>query len=419
MLTILHTADWHLGQSFHGYSREHEHAAFLDWLLLQLQEHQPHALLLAGDVFDTIHPAATAQKLFYEFLSRARQVRPDLQLVITAGNHDAGSRLEAPAGLLDAFSIHIVGTPLNAAGTELDFQRLLVPLRGDSGQTEAIVIAMPFLRPADVPSVPGAEDPWLAGIRAAYEQATIAATELRTATAPDAALIAIGHCHVAGGLETLDSERRLVVGHAEAIGLDTFPPALAYVALGHLHRAQQFQQGRVRYSGSPIPLSFTEAGYQHQILRLDFVSGQLQSAQSIAVPRTLSLLTVPDRGHASLETILPQLRSLQDLPEVPLEQQPFLRVNVLASGPDPTRRQQVEQALQGCSVRLVQIQVQTVAEQQGGGVAEGAASVSADLSTLTPVSVLTREYQRQYAAEPPAELLQALNDVLHQEDLLA
>jgi exonuclease SbcD len=288
MLKILHTADWHLGQSLHGYSREPEHAAFLDWLLLQLQEHQPHALLLAGDVFDTIHPAATAQKLFYSFLSRARQLQPDLQLVITAGNHDAGSRLEAPAGLLDAFSIHIVGTPLNAAGTELDFRRLLVPLRGDSGQTEAIVIAMPFLRPADVPTVPAAEDPWLAGIRAAYEQAVAAAAELRAETAPGAALIAIGHCHLAGGLETLDSERRLVVGHAEAIGLDTFPPALAYVALGHLHRAQQFQQGRIRYSGSPIPLSFTEAAYQHQILCLDFAGGQLQSVQSIPVPRTVS-----------------------------------------------------------------------------------------------------------------------------------
>ncbi|MFN9295655.1 MAG: exonuclease subunit SbcD, partial [Planctomyces sp.] len=335
MLTILHTADWHLGQSFHGYSREPEHAAFLQWLLLQLQELKPHALLLAGDVFDTIHPAAKAQKLFYEFLAQARVLHPALQLVITAGNHDAGSRLEAPAGLLDAFNIRIVGTPLNADGTELDLERLLVPLRGDSGQTEAIVIAMPFLRPADVPSVPDSEDPWLAGIRAAYHQAVAAAATMRDTAAPQAALIAIGHCHLAGGLETQDSERRLVVGNAEAIGLDTFPPDLAYVALGHLHRAQQFQQGRIRYSGSPIPLSFTEAGYLHQIMRLDFAGGQLQAQQSIPVPRTLPLLSVPERGAVPLEDILPRLRELQKLPDAPLEQQPFLRVNILATGPDP------------------------------------------------------------------------------------
>jgi len=417
MLTILHTADWHLGQSFHGYSREPEHAAFLQWLLLQLQELKPHALLLAGDVFDTIHPAAKAQKLFYEFLAQARVLHPDLQLVITAGNHDAGSRLEAPAELLDAFNIRIVGTPLNADGTELDLERLLVPLRGDSGQTEAIVIAMPFLRPADVPSVPDSEDPWLAGIRAAYHQAVAAAATMRDTAAPQAALIAIGHCHLAGGLETQDSERRLVVGNAEAIGLDTFPPDLAYVALGHLHRAQQFQQGRIRYSGSPIPLSFTEAGYLHQIMRLDFAGGQLQAQQSIPVPRTLPLLSVPERGAAPLEDILPRLRELQKLPDVPLEQQPFLRVNILATGPDPTRRQQIEQALQNCSVRLVQIHLQSVADQNLQTSAAESAPVTADLSTLTPASVLTREYQRAYAADPPAELLHVLNQVLLQEEL--
>jgi len=417
MLTILHTADWHLGQSFHGYSREPEHAAFLQWLLLQLQEQQPHALLLAGDVFDTIHPAAKAQKLFYEFLAQARVLHPNLQLVITAGNHDAGSRLEAPAGLLDAFNIRIVGTPLNADGTELDLERLLVPLRGDCGQTEAIVIAMPFLRPADVPSVPDSEDPWLAVIRAVYHEAVAAAAAMRDAAAPQAALIAIGHCHLAGGLETQDSERRLVVGNAEAIGLDTFPPDLAYVALGHLHRAQQFQQGRIRYSGSPIPLSFTEAGYLHQIMRLDFAGGQLQSQQSIPVPRTLPLLSVPERGAAPLEDILPRLRELQKLPDVPLEQQPFLRVNILATGPDPTRRQQIEQALQNCSVRLVQIHLQSVAEQNSQTSAAESAPATADLSTLTPASVLTREYQRVYAADPPADLLHVLNQVLLQEEL--
>ncbi|MFN5074776.1 MAG: exonuclease SbcCD subunit D C-terminal domain-containing protein [Planctomyces sp.] len=417
MLTILHTADWHLGQSFHGYSREPEHAAFLQWLLLQLQELKPHALLLAGDVFDTIHPAAKAQKLFYEFLAQARVLHPALQLVITAGNHDAGSRLEAPAGLLDSFNIRIVGTPLNADGTELDLERLLVPLRGDSGQTEAIVIAMPFLRPADVPSVPDSEDPWLAGIRAAYHQAVAAAATMRDTAAPQAALIAIGHCHLAGGLETQDSERRLVVGNAEAIGLDTFPPDLAYVALGHLHRAQQFQQGRIRYSGSPIPLSFTEAGYLHQIMRLDFAGGQLQAQQSLPVPRTLPLLSVPERGAVPLEDILPRLRELQKLPDAPLEQQPFLRVNILATGPDPTRRQQIEQALQNCSVRLVQIHLQSVAERNSQTSAAESAPATADLSTLTPASVLTREYQRVYATDPPAELLHVLNQVLLQEEL--
>lgn len=416
MLKILHTADWHLGQSFHGFSRETEHAAFLDWLLHQLQQHRPHALLLAGDVFDTIHPPATAQKLFYSFLARARAQQPDLQLVVTAGNHDAGSRLEAPARLLETFDIRILGTPLNADGTELDLARLLVPLKGDSGHTEGIVIAMPFLRPADVPPVV-ADDPWLAGIREAYHQATAAARQMKDSTAPQAALIAIGHCHLLGGQETSESERRLIVGHAEAIGLDTFPADLAYVALGHLHRAQPFEQGRIRYSGSPIPLSFTESGYQHQVLLLEFSEGQLQSTQSLTVPRTIPLLTVPERGFAPLPQVLQQLESLRNLPALPIELQPFLRINVLATGPDPTRRQQIEQALQHCSVRLCPIQAQTAVEQQVADSPETDAAPTADLSVLTPANVLTREYQRLYAADPPAELLQALQEILQQEEL--
>ncbi len=416
MLKILHTADWHLGQSFHGFSRDTEHAAFLDWLLQQLQQHRPHALLLAGDVFDTIHPPATAQKLFYSFLARARAQQPELQLVVTAGNHDAGSRLEAPARLLETFDIRILGTPLNADGTELDLPRLLVPLMGDSGSTEGIVIAMPFLRPADVPQV-AADDPWLAGIREAYHQATAAARQLKDSTAPQSALIAIGHCHLLGGQETTESERRLIVGHAEAIGLDTFPADLAYVALGHLHRAQSFEQGRIRYSGSPIPLSFTESAYQHQVLLLEFSEGQLQSTQSLTVPRTIPLLTVPERGFAPLPQVLQQLESLRNLPALPLERQPFLRINVLATGPDPTRRQQIEQALQHCSVRLCPIQSQTAVEQQAADSPETDAAPTADLSVLTPANVLTREYQRLYAADPPAELLQALHEILQQEEL--
>ena len=416
MLKILHTADWHLGQSFHGFSRDTEHAAFLDWLLQQLQQHRPHALLLAGDVFDTIHPPATAQKLFYSFLARARAQQPELQLVVTAGNHDAGSRLEAPARLLETFDIRILGTPLNADGTELDLPRLLVPLMGDSGGTEGTVIAMPFLRPADVPQV-AADDPWLAGIREAYHQATAAARQLKDSTAPQSALIAIGHCHLLGGQETTESERRLIVGHAEAIGLDTFPADLAYVALGHLHRAQSFEQGRIRYSGSPIPLSFTESAYQHQVLLLEFSEGQLQSTQSLTVPRTIPLLTVPERGFAPLPQVLQQLESLRNLPALPLERQPFLRINVLATGPDPTRRQQIEQALQHCSVRLCPIQSQTAVEQQAADSPETDAAPTADLSVLTPANVLTREYQRLYAADPPAELLQALHEILQQEEL--
>lgn len=165
--------------------------------------------------------------MFYSFLALARAAHPDLQLIITAGNHDTGGRLEAPAGLLESCRIHLVGTPLKSHGPGLDLDRMLIPVRGVSGEVEAFVVAMPLLRPADVPVIPGAAYPWLYGIRAAYRQAVDFAIQQRDTIAPQAALIAIGHCHVAGGLETTDSERRLVVGHSEAVAPDIFPDELA------------------------------------------------------------------------------------------------------------------------------------------------------------------------------------------------
>lgn len=99
MIRILHTADWHLGQVFHGYDRDYEHARFLDWLLVKIQEIQPDVLLLAGDVFDSINPSAIAQKRFYGFLAQAHTLLPTMQMLITAGNHDSAARLESPSPL--------------------------------------------------------------------------------------------------------------------------------------------------------------------------------------------------------------------------------------------------------------------------------------------------------------------------------
>ena len=94
MFTVFHTADWHLGQSFCGFDRDYEHRCFLDWLLSEMQSQRPDALIIAGDVFDTINPSAVAQKRFYNFLADAHAALPRLQIVLTAGNHDAGARLD-------------------------------------------------------------------------------------------------------------------------------------------------------------------------------------------------------------------------------------------------------------------------------------------------------------------------------------
>src|SRR4051812_25377233 len=128
-MRILHTSDWHLGQLLHEHARTWEHARFLAWLLAMLDEHRVDALLLAGDVYDTANPSAEAEATFFDFLARAREVRPRLDIVVIGGNHDSASRLDAPSPLLDAFRVHVVGGHAPA--------RLITPLHDADGRVAA------------------------------------------------------------------------------------------------------------------------------------------------------------------------------------------------------------------------------------------------------------------------------------------
>ncbi len=414
MLKIFHTADWHLGQSFCGYDRDYEHCCFLDWLLAELEAQRPDALIVAGDVFDSINPSAVAQKRYYNFLAKACATLSGLQIVLTAGNHDAGARLEAPAGLLESMNISIIGTVKQDDTGNIDVAKFLVPLKDQTGTVRAIVMAVPFLRPSDVPLVEHAADPYLDGVRELYRLTTEAAAKMRVDINLDAALIAMGHCHLQGSEESRDSERRLVVGGAEAIGPETFDPRIAYVALGHLHRAQQFDGGRIRYSGSPIPLSFAEADYRHQIVKLAFENSDLISAEEISIPRAAMLLRIPERGAAKIDDVISELEALMLNPALPPEQHPFLEVRILEEGPDPLRRRRVEQAIDGKPLRLASIKVER-AEREALAGSSAAEFEHVDLKAIDPEDIFQDAYRSKYQSEPDSRVLKAFREILKQE----
>lgn len=414
MLTVFHTADWHLGQSFFGFDRDFEHTAFLEWLLQELQSQQPDALLVAGDVFDSINPSAQSQKRYFDFLARAHGLLPSMQIVITAGNHDAGARLEAPSGLLNSLNVTVVGTVSRDEHGAIDLRKFLVPLKNRSGNIEAIALAVPFLRPSDVPLLTDAADPYLDGIRELYRQVTDVALRYKAEHCPNAALVAMGHCHLTGGQESLDSERRLVIGGAEALNADTFASEISYVALGHLHKPQCFREGSIRYCGSPIPLSFAETGYDHQVLRLAFANGQLNAVDVLPIPRTASLKTVPGHGAAPIDEIVSQLLALELDSSLPPEQHPFLEVRVLEDQPDPMRRRRVEEALDGKPVRLASIKVESAARRSAsaGGVFEDS---HFDLKTINPEEIFLSAHQEKYGTVADDALINAFREILLQE----
>ena len=127
-MRLFHTSDWHLGQNLHGQERDFEHACFLEWLLRQLHLAQPDVLLIAGDIFDTVNPPVKAQERLYDFIVSAHEQQPLLTIVMIAGNHDSGSRIELPAPLMRRLRTHALGRVLWLDDGQLDAERLLLPL---------------------------------------------------------------------------------------------------------------------------------------------------------------------------------------------------------------------------------------------------------------------------------------------------
>ncbi|WP_426072281.1 exonuclease SbcCD subunit D C-terminal domain-containing protein [Janthinobacterium sp. DSP2-3-3] len=404
-MRLLHTSDWHLGQTLHNFERGYEHQRFLDWLLDTLVTEHVDVLLVAGDVFDNANPSAASQKQLYVFLQQARARLPALQLLVVAGNHDSAGRLEAPGPLLAAHGTHVIGHLLRDEDGEIDLERLLLPLSGADGQVQAWCLAVPFLRPGDVPKLPAGDtqDAYLGGIALLYRQLADLALARRQ---PGQAILAMGHCHMVGGEMSNDSERRIVIGGTEMLPSGIFNASIAYAALGHLHKAQAVGgQEHIRYCGSPIPLSFAEVNYRHQVLCLDIDGEQLREVRAIEVPRAVPLLRVP-ATPAPIDEVLAQLAAL-DVPDAPTEAQPFLEVRVRLDAPEPGLRTRIETALDGKRVRLAKIETSSAARSSAPE------NMTLDqLGQLQPDDILRRLYLQKYGRPAPPELLSALAELL-------
>jgi exonuclease SbcD len=106
---LIHTSDWHLGQTFHGFERTYEHVCFLKWLIDTLASENADVLLVSGDIFENPNPSAEARRTLYRFISEVRGRLPHLQMVFIAGNHDSPARIEEPVPLLEVFRARAIG----------------------------------------------------------------------------------------------------------------------------------------------------------------------------------------------------------------------------------------------------------------------------------------------------------------------
>lgn len=401
-MRLIHTSDWHLGHRFHGRQRHEEQGRFLDWLVRLIEVETIDVLLVAGDVFDTTTPGSRAQALYYRFLHRLAG-SGCRHVVIIGGNHDSPALLEAPRELLRQLDIHVVGM------SEENRDKEILLLRDQEGEAELLVCAVPFLRDRDIRLAAAGESleekgrQLRDGIRLHYQQVCEAADQLRREIDPHLPLVALGHLFVAGGqTQEGDGVRELSVGGLDRIEGTSFPECIDYLALGHLHLGQLVGGSATRrYSGAPLPMSFSEADQRKQILAVH-CEGRTVAVESIPVPSFQPLVSL--RGD------LPEL--LDGVKQLKAAASPaWVELHYQGQAIIPNLREQLLAAVEGSELVVLRIRnsrIYDFALQQ--------AQEAESLDDLSVAEVFERclesnrveEVQRQLLREAFAEVREAL-----------
>lgn len=283
-MKVLHTSDWHLGSSLHGRRRYEEYEQFLAWLEEKIREEYVNILLVSGDIFDSSTPSNRSQELYYQFLTRVAAI-PDLNIVITAGNHDSPSLLNAPKDLLKQLKIHVIGS------AESDAKEVLV-FPADDGSQPLIVCAVPYLRDRDIRTAePGESIEEKAkkiqdGISEHYRKVWDVADSIRKESGADIPVIAMGHLHLDGcTINGNEGVRNLYIGNLAGISMDAIDFGFDYIALGHFHKPMKVRGNDwCRYCGSPLPMDFGEEGRDKQVVVIDFRADGERSIRTVDIP---------------------------------------------------------------------------------------------------------------------------------------
>lgn len=276
MMRVLHTADWHLGRSLEGRSRLEEQEAFLDELVEMVQKEMIDIVLVAGDVYDSVNPPAAAEELFYDALSRLSDFGKRAVVVI-AGNHDNPERLAASDPLAVRQRIHLIGYPTH------ELQAIDVARTGE----KALIYALAYPSESRLKELMSASVDE-ADLRQAYSERIAQLLAMHTSPFSQHTVnIVMSHLFVLGGAET-DSERPIQVGGAYTVDPHAFHVEAQYVALGHLHRPQTLKRVQsdaplVRYSGSPLAYSFSEAGQSKSVTVLDMQPGRAPQLEELVL----------------------------------------------------------------------------------------------------------------------------------------
>lgn len=325
-MKILHTADWHLGHRLHDQSQIKEQILFLSWIEEYIIDQKIDMLLISGDVFDTGSPSNQSLELYYNFLVKLKATNCK-SIIITGGNHDSPGTLNAPKHILDALSIKVVGK----ATENIENEVFEIELNNE----KVVIAAIPYLRDGDIRRAVSGEsfdeltDKYKTALIHHYQAAAKQCKLINTTQAP---VIGMGHLFAIGG-SVSDSEQNIYVGSLGHIGAEDFPTYFDYIALGHLHRPQIVgNNNKVRYSGSPNILSFSEINYDKKIIVLTIENNKISDIRDTVIPcfRNLYKLTgTIDECINKFSTIISNSYALTPWVEITLKEKSTVNTDSL------------------------------------------------------------------------------------------
>lgn len=298
-MKILHTSDWHLGHTLYNYDRTEEQMGMLVQMVNLVREQKPDVFLLCGDVYHTSQPSASVQTIFTNALMEIHQANPGMHIVITAGNHDSGSKHEIFRTPWKALQVYAIG---NVSPDQTDDLIIEIPQKG-------FVIAVPYVNERNMP-------------KGLLQQLL---NEVERRNNNNLPVVMTAHTTVRGcDFSGHENASEYTVGGIDSYNLEELGTGYDYLALGHIHHAQFVHGGqhKVRYSGSPLPVSFDE-NYPHSVSIVEIGShGSTPNVEDIEIRTHRPLVTLPTEGVAIWED------AKKELENFPSDIEAYIRLNV-------------------------------------------------------------------------------------------
>lgn len=381
-MKIIHTADWHIGQDFYHYDRKDEHRHFFNQLAEIITREQPDALLVSGDVYHTSTPSNASVRLYTENMVRLHQCCPSMRIVVTAGNHDSCARLESTGDLWKMANLDVIGSVDYDAETDLfdpDHNIIELPEKG-------FVVAIPYINER---------------YNAIFAQLQKVVAQRNINGLP---VVVMGHLAVSGCDLTGHDPR--YIGGMESLSVSDLGQDYDYMALGHIHCPQTLahSRGRVRYSGSPIHVSFDE-NYPHSVSIVEV--GRHGSEPMIREERISQLMhtyTVP-------QTALPFEEALEELVRFQPESAGYVRLNIKLKDYAPTNAEsRIREALAG-KPELKFCYIKTEYERRASATEKAQFNIE-QIKEINPLDIALSAYRERFGQEMDAEKREMMRRII-------